>query len=104
MPPGSRRQPPRHATAASSCRDGIHTIGHQGEGYCFDNERPAHRVLVGPVRIARALVTNARWLEFMSDGGYATPIALALRRLGHGAGGRLARARLLAERDGAWLS
>jgi ergothioneine biosynthesis protein EgtB len=53
--------------------EGIHTIGHQGDGYCFDNEGPSHRVLVGPVRIARALVTNAEWLAFMKDGGYANP-------------------------------
>jgi ergothioneine biosynthesis protein EgtB len=51
--------------------EGIHTIGHQNDGYCFDNEGPSHRVLVGPVRIARALVTNAEWLAFMKDGGYA---------------------------------
>src|SRR5207247_1468773 len=25
------------------------------------------------VRIARSLVTNAQWLDFMADGGYATP-------------------------------
>jgi ergothioneine biosynthesis protein EgtB len=54
--------------------EGIHTIGHQGQGYCFDNEGPSHRVLVGPVRIARALVTNAEWLAFMADGGYANPM------------------------------
>ena len=54
----------------------------QGEGYCFDNEGPAHRVLVGPVRIARSLVTNGEWLEFMRDGGYAEAGAVALRRLG----------------------
>ena len=53
--------------------EGIHTIGHQGEGYCFDNEGPSHRVLVGPVRIARGLVTNGEWLEFIKDGGYANP-------------------------------
>jgi ergothioneine biosynthesis protein EgtB len=53
--------------------EGIHTIGHQGEDYCFDNEGPAHRVLTGPVRIARSLVTNAEWLVFMKDGGYANP-------------------------------
>lgn len=53
--------------------EGIHTIGHQGSGCCFDNERPAHRTLVGPVRIARALVTNEEWLAFMRDGGYRTP-------------------------------
>lgn len=51
--------------------EGIHTIGHQGSTYCFDNERPSHRVLVGPVRVARTLVTNGEWLAFMRDGGYA---------------------------------
>ena len=53
--------------------DGIHSIGFDGEGYCFDNEGPAHRVLLQPLRIARGLVTNAQWLDFMADGGYATP-------------------------------
>ena len=54
--------------------EGVHTIGHQGEGYCFDNEGPSHRVLIGPVRIARSLVTNGEWLAFMNDGGYANPM------------------------------
>src|SRR5262249_21209440 len=49
---------------------GIHTVGHDREGFAFDNERPAHRVLVGPVRIARGLVRNREWLEFIRDGGY----------------------------------
>ncbi len=49
---------------------GIHQIGHDGEGFYFDNERPQHRVLTQPVRIARGLVTNAQWREFMADGGY----------------------------------
>ena len=53
--------------------EGIHTIGHDGDGFCFDNERPAHRALVGPVRIARDLVTHAEWLAFMHERGYATP-------------------------------
>ena len=53
--------------------EGIHTIGHSGDGYCFDNEGPSHRVLVGPVKIARSLVTNGEWLAFMRDGGYAKP-------------------------------
>jgi ergothioneine biosynthesis protein EgtB len=52
---------------------GIHTIGHQVEGYSFDNEHPHHDVLIHPGRIARELVTNAEWLDFMADGGYATP-------------------------------
>ena len=53
--------------------EGIHTVGHDGDGFCFDNERPAHRALVGPVSIARALVTNAEWLEFMRERSYLTP-------------------------------
>jgi ergothioneine biosynthesis protein EgtB len=52
---------------------GIYTIGFAAQGFCFDNELPAHQVLLQPVRIARSLVTNAQWLEFMHDGGYATP-------------------------------
>jgi ergothioneine biosynthesis protein EgtB len=53
-------------------RPGIHQIGHEGEGFHFDNEGPQHRVLTQPMRIARGLVTNAQWVEFMADGGYAT--------------------------------
>lgn len=53
--------------------EGIHTIGHVGDSFHFDNETPSHRALVGPVKIARHLVTNADWLAFMADGGYRTP-------------------------------
>src|SRR3954470_14835260 len=53
--------------------EGIHTIGHAADGFCFDNETPAHRALVGPVKLARHLVTNSEWLEFIEDGGYCTP-------------------------------
>jgi ergothioneine biosynthesis protein EgtB len=49
---------------------GIHEIGHGGDGFCFDNERPAHQVLLREGSIARHLVTNGEWLEFMADGGY----------------------------------
>jgi ergothioneine biosynthesis protein EgtB len=53
--------------------EGIHTVGHASDEFCFDNECPSHRALVGPVSIARDLVTNGEWLEFMADGGYTTP-------------------------------
>ena len=61
------------AATADALVAGIHMIGHEGAGFCFDNERPAHQVLLQPVRVARALVTNGEWLEFMADGGYTTP-------------------------------
>jgi ergothioneine biosynthesis protein EgtB len=54
-------------------KEAIHSIGHPGADFHFDNEKPAHRELVGPVRIARSLVTNGEWLEFMKDGGYTRP-------------------------------
>jgi ergothioneine biosynthesis protein EgtB len=66
-----------HGKRANSPADGlvagIHTIGHSGASFSFDNERPAHQGLLQPVRVARTLVTNGEWLEFMADGGYATP-------------------------------
>ena len=52
---------------------GIRTIGHDGDGYCYDNELPRHDVLLQKVKIARALVNNGEWLAFMRDGGYSTP-------------------------------
>jgi ergothioneine biosynthesis protein EgtB len=52
--------------------EGIHSIGHADDSFHFDNEKPAHRALVGPVKLARNLVTNAEWLAFMADGGYRT--------------------------------
>lgn len=53
--------------------EGIHVIGDDGSGFAFDNEQPRHKVLLQPVRIARTLVTNKEWLEFMADGGYSMP-------------------------------
>lgn len=53
--------------------EGIHTVGHQRDAFCYDNERPAHRVLVGPVSLCRNLVTCREWLAFMADGGYERP-------------------------------
>jgi ergothioneine biosynthesis protein EgtB len=53
--------------------EGIHTVGHADDSFHFDNEKPAHRALVGPVKLARNLVTNAEWLAFIKDGGYRTP-------------------------------
>jgi ergothioneine biosynthesis protein EgtB len=52
---------------------GIHAIGHDGRGFCFDNETPFHDELIPHVRIARHLVTNGEWLEFIAAKGYATP-------------------------------
>ena len=52
---------------------GIRTIGHEGNGFCFDNEQPVHQTYLQPALISRSLVTNAEWLEFMRDDGYVAP-------------------------------
>jgi ergothioneine biosynthesis protein EgtB len=69
-------QPPRAAAGPRGFVDvpsGIHAIGHDGDGYCFDNETPRHDELIPRMRIARHLVTNAEWLAFVEAGGYTTP-------------------------------
>lgn len=63
----------RYSGADGTVIAGIHRIGHDGSGFCFDNEQPAHQVLLQPVNLSRSLVTNREWLEFMADGGYRTP-------------------------------
>ena len=52
---------------------GLVEVGHEGEGFSFDNELPRHRQWLEPFRIADRLVTNGEWLEFMRDGGYSRP-------------------------------
>ena len=55
-------------------RDGPVEIGHGGTGFAFDCEGPRHAVLLTPHALADRLVTNAEWLEFIADGGYANPL------------------------------
>jgi ergothioneine biosynthesis protein EgtB len=62
-----------HGVAADMRLAGMHSIGAEADGFSFDNERPAHRIFLEPVRVARKLVTNGEWLEFMADGGYTKP-------------------------------
>ncbi len=49
---------------------GMHRIGFQGNGFCYDNELPEHDSYVNHFKLANRLVTNAEYLEFMKEGGY----------------------------------
>jgi ergothioneine biosynthesis protein EgtB len=86
--PSYRSGPPSHAAAAPRMTavepaetwipydGGIVAIGHGREGgspnaFAFDNEGPRHEVFLRPFAIARSPVTNAEFLAFMEDGGYA---------------------------------
>ncbi len=48
-------------------------IGHDGSGFCFDNELPRHQVLLRPFRIAARPVSNGEYQAFIADGGYRRP-------------------------------
>jgi ergothioneine biosynthesis protein EgtB len=52
---------------------GLHRIGHDGNGFCFDNETPEHTAYLHPHAIGARLVRNRSWLDFIQDGGYQTP-------------------------------
>jgi gamma-glutamyl hercynylcysteine S-oxide synthase len=67
-----RRARPSGAAAAGSVAVAARPaeIGFEGDGFAYDNERPRHRVELAGYRIDRAPVTNARFLEFVEDGGY----------------------------------
>jgi len=52
---------------------GLREVGHKGEGFCYDNELPRHRVWLEPYALARRLVTCGEFAEFMADGGYRRP-------------------------------
>jgi len=51
---------------------GIALVGHRGEDFAFDNEGPAHRVMLEPFALAGRLVSNGEWEQFVADGGYRT--------------------------------
>jgi ergothioneine biosynthesis protein EgtB len=52
---------------------GMREAGHAGDGFCFDNELPRHRVWLEPYGLAERLVTCGEYAEFMEDGGYRRP-------------------------------
>jgi ergothioneine biosynthesis protein EgtB len=52
---------------------GIRETGSSETAFCFDNERPRHKVFLRDYRLASRPVTNGEYLAFMEDGGYKRP-------------------------------
>jgi ergothioneine biosynthesis protein EgtB len=83
--PAYRRTPAPPARAGSAPPlewiahgGGVVTIGvappaANGEPFAFDNESPAHQVLLRPYALASRLVTCGEYRAFMRDGGYRRP-------------------------------
>ena len=64
------------ASAAQSWQrfeGGVHEIGHDSDGFCFDNELPRHKACIAPFELSSRLVTNAEYLAFIEAGGYRDP-------------------------------
>lgn len=52
---------------------GLVEIGYSGDGFCFDNEQPRHKVYLKSFELASHMVTCGEYLDFMRDGGYERP-------------------------------
>lgn len=53
-----------------SMEEGVYDIGHNSEGFCYDNELGKHKVFLHTYEISNKLVTNGEFIEFIVDGGY----------------------------------
>ena len=60
----------KRPVAWRSFSGGLVQMGFSGNGFCFDNELPPHRVWIEPFRLQDRLVTNGEYLAFIEDGGY----------------------------------
>jgi ergothioneine biosynthesis protein EgtB len=53
--------------------EGLAWVGHDGNGFAFDNESPRHRVFLNGFLMSNRLVTNAECLTFIAEDGYSRP-------------------------------
>jgi ergothioneine biosynthesis protein EgtB len=51
----------------------IAEIGHNGDGFAYDNEGPRHQALVPAFSLATRPVTNGEYIAFIEDNGYSRP-------------------------------
>jgi ergothioneine biosynthesis protein EgtB len=69
-------QPVVQASAESGWQafpGGLHSFGHQGPNFGFDNEGPRHRVHLEAFMLAMRPVSNREYLGFIEAGGYTRP-------------------------------
>jgi ergothioneine biosynthesis protein EgtB len=73
--PRSKREPRAEAAPVDwlSFDGGLTEIGHNDDGFAFDNEGPRHRVFIEPFQLADRLVAAGEYLAFIEDGGYTRP-------------------------------
>ena len=67
------RSDPTPAMVWQDFAGGLREIGHTGDSFCFDNEKPRHQVYLQAYQLASRLVNNAEYAAFIAAGGYAAP-------------------------------
>ena len=71
------RDPDEFGTATpirwTSYGAGVRQVGHQGDGFAFDNETPRHSEFVESFELASRPSTNAEYVAFLEAGGYDRP-------------------------------
>ncbi|MCL6268174.1 ergothioneine biosynthesis protein EgtB [Flagellimonas myxillae] len=50
--------------------EGIFSIGHNSDAFCYDNELGQHKVFLQPYKISNKLVTNGEFMDFIEAGAY----------------------------------
>lgn len=55
----------------NSISEGIYEIGHTGNAFSFDNEKPRHKVYLQSFEVRNQLITCGQYLEFINDGAYS---------------------------------
>jgi ergothioneine biosynthesis protein EgtB len=51
----------------------VTAIGHEGDGFAYDNEGPRHQALVPAFSLATRPVTNGEFIAFIEDNSYSRP-------------------------------
>lgn len=68
-PPGVGEAPEQHWLSQP---EGLYEIGHDDDGFAFDNEGPRHRQWLQAYALASRPVTEGEWADFIADSGYET--------------------------------
>src|SRR5262249_36628837 len=68
----------RDAAAGRPCQfidfeETVTAIGHEGDGFAYDNEGPRHQAVVPAFSLATCPVTNGEYIAFIEDNGYNRP-------------------------------
>jgi ergothioneine biosynthesis protein EgtB len=70
-PAAAKLKAEKGETEFINIEEGVYKIGHQSDSFCFDNELGIHKVYLNDCSISNKLVTNAEYIEFIENGGYA---------------------------------